>query len=77
MVNGPEQWPMTAKQSLHLSAVFYLIFLTMRDKEAEQEVTLSFFFFLLCNSPQIQNCWLHPDKALLVFFLSCFSAVQF
>lgn len=45
MAKSPEQWTLTAKQSLHLSAVFYLIFVSTREKQAEQEETAQFSFF--------------------------------
>lgn len=52
MANSPEQWTLTdTEQSLHLNLLFYLILLTVRGKEAEQDVTVSLFLF--CNSQQI------------------------
>lgn len=45
MANSPEQWTLTAKQSLHLSVAFYLIFVSTREKQAEQEETVHFSFF--------------------------------
>lgn len=45
VANSLEQWTLTANKALHLSAVFYLFFLAVSEKEPEQEVLLILFFF--------------------------------
>lgn len=56
MANGPEQWTLTAKQSLHLSAAFYLIFLNMREKEAEREEAVKFNFLFFYRKSRTAGC---------------------